>query len=574
MNGSAVAGATSSTFTTTASSVSQLQSISVSAYTNASCVSNTYATGSAQYIPFTVNAVVTPSVSISSSSTNIFAGTSVTFTATPINGGSSPSYAWYVNGSQVSSGSSNTFSSSSLSNGQQVSCVMSSSASCATPSSATSNTITMTVNPVVTMGVTISGNTNVCQGTPASFAATVTSGTGTITFHWKKNGADVVSDGQGVPPNGLVLNSVNNNDVITCVITTTGCASPATSNALTLSNIVPENFIVDAAPTQISYCQDAQVTFNAVSSLPTYNYQWYVNGSPVTGATSSTFVTPASSVAYLQSISVSASTSATCVNNTTSTGSAQYVPFSVNPWITPSVNIIEPLVVKLGSPATFTADPINTATPTYQWQVNGVNISGATGNTFTTTVTSGEQYQTIGLIMTAHEACTVTPSVTTNWVEISSSKWENLNYVRIHDVAASNVSNWVQVDGLYTGDKFQSTTYLDGSARPIQKVEKEMSQLESGAWVDMVTHIEYDAAGRTGKSFVPYASSSTIGQFKSSAPSEQGTFVRNKYGEDANAPTYVNLNLESNPLSRVLNAKMPGTAFGGDANYSGVINTI
>jgi PKD repeat protein len=97
----------------------------------------------------TVNSNVTPSVSIVASANPITSGTSVTFTATPTNGGT-PSYQWKLNGGNVGSNSS-TYTNSTLVNNNQVSCVMTSTATCASPATATSNTITMTVNGVLTL---------------------------------------------------------------------------------------------------------------------------------------------------------------------------------------------------------------------------------------------------------------------------------------------------------------------------------------------------------------------------------------------------------------------------------------
>ena len=96
-------------------------------------------------VTITVNPTST-SVSISSSAgTTICSGTSVTFTATPTNGGTSPSYQWKVNG--VNSGSNSaTFTTSTLTNGQIVTCVLTSNAPCISPTTGTSNALTMSVN--------------------------------------------------------------------------------------------------------------------------------------------------------------------------------------------------------------------------------------------------------------------------------------------------------------------------------------------------------------------------------------------------------------------------------------------
>jgi len=529
-----------------------------------------YGSGSTSYYPINISTSVTPSVTIVSNKNNICSGTAVTFTATPVNGGSSPSYSWYVNGSYVTGVSGNTFTSSSLTNGQQVYCTMGTSAPCYTTYSATSNTLTMSVNAAQNMAVTISGNTSVCQGSGTSFSASVTNAVGNLTYQWKKNGTTVSSD-VAVSPSLLIKNSVANGDVFSCTVSSDGCASPANSNSLTVAIVQPQNFTIATSPSNISFCEGAAVLFSANSNKPGYNYQWYRNGSPISGATNATYSTTASSAADLQSISVSAYTSASCVNNTYATGSAQNIPFTINQNVTPSVSITEPSVVKLGSPATFTAQPTNGGgSPNYQWQLNGTNVPGATGSSYTPTITTGSQYQSIGIVMNSSAVCAINPAVATNTIEIASAHWENRNYVRVHTIVANGVTDWIQVDQLSTGDELQSTTYLDGLQRPIQSMYKERSQLENGTRADMVTHIEYDALGRADKSFIPYASVSTIGQFKTNAKTEQENFIRTKYQEAANAPTYSSVTYEQSPLSRVTNSKLAGSGFGGDVTYDGL----
>lgn len=149
--------------------------------------------------------------------------------------------------------------------------------------------------------------------------------------------------------------------------------------------------------------------------------------------------------------------------------------------------------------------------------------------------------------------------------------WENRNYIREISVIKKGITSYYQADQLQVGDKLQSTTYLDGIGRAIQSVNKEEGQFAAGTWGDIVTHIEYDRAGRTEKSFIPYLSQTTLGKFKSNALIEQENFVRNKYGEDPNAPTYTQIIYEQSPLSRVLTVKAPGSGFGGDVNYTGVV---
>ncbi|SNS01295.1 DUF642 domain-containing protein, partial [Flavobacterium sp. ov086] len=100
-----------------------------------------------QAITMTINPNLPASVSIAASPLGaICAGTPVTFTATPTNGGTTPTYQWFKGLTAVGTGS--TYSSSTLVNGDAIKVVMTSNASpCLTGSPATSNTITMTVNP-------------------------------------------------------------------------------------------------------------------------------------------------------------------------------------------------------------------------------------------------------------------------------------------------------------------------------------------------------------------------------------------------------------------------------------------
>ena len=182
----------------------------------------------------TVTSTVAPSVSIAANPGNtICTGTNVTFTATPTNGGATPSYQWKLNGNNVGTNS-NTYSNNALANGDVVTVVMTSSLGCASPTTATSTGITMTVTSAVAPSVSISANpgNTICAGTNVTFTATPTNG-GTPSYQWKLNGNNV-----GTNSNTYSNNALANGDVVTVVMTSSlGCANPtfATSNEITMT---------------------------------------------------------------------------------------------------------------------------------------------------------------------------------------------------------------------------------------------------------------------------------------------------------------------------------------------------
>jgi RHS repeat-associated protein len=148
----------------------------------------------------------------------------------------------------------------------------------------------------------------------------------------------------------------------------------------------------------------------------------------------------------------------------------------------------------------------------------------------------------------------------------TSPNAENKNYVRVNNILIPNVYSWPQADNLPTGDKVQTTTYYDGLGRAIQSVNKEVSELKPNVWGDITNFTEYDAAGRTDKSYLTFPTTSTIGKFKENAKAEQVAYVHNTYTEAATAPTYAQATFENSPFSRVLSVRESGEGWIGKTN--------
>jgi hypothetical protein len=163
-------------------------------------------------------------------------GNSATFTATPFNGGTAPSYQWKVNGTNAGTNSS-TFITSALTNNQVITCIMTSNLPGVTGSPATSaNSITMTVNPVVTPAVSIAittGNNPSCSGSSLIFTATPSNGGLAPVYQWKVDGTNA-----GLNSETFTTNALTDGQVVSCVMTSNElCISPAaaTSNNITMN---------------------------------------------------------------------------------------------------------------------------------------------------------------------------------------------------------------------------------------------------------------------------------------------------------------------------------------------------
>jgi hypothetical protein len=281
-NGTNIAGATSSSYTTPATAASDNGStFDVVVSNSASSVTSAAAT-------LTVN--VPPSITTQPVSQTVTLGQTATFSV--VAAGTAPlSYQWQKNGSNIAGATSASYktpSTTSADNGSTFKVLVSNSVG-----NVTSNTATLTVNaaavaPTIT---TQPVNQTVTAGQTAAFSV-VAAGTAPLNYQWQKNGANIT----GATSAGYTTPATTTSDSgATFKVVVSNSAGSTTSNAATLtvnSAQITPSITTQPASQTVSVGQTATFTVAATGAAP-LSYQWSNNGTAISGASSSSYTTPA-----------------------------------------------------------------------------------------------------------------------------------------------------------------------------------------------------------------------------------------------------------------------------------------
>ncbi|MEO8820892.1 MAG: DUF6443 domain-containing protein [Ginsengibacter sp.] len=152
------------------------------------------------------------------------------------------------------------------------------------------------------------------------------------------------------------------------------------------------------------------------------------------------------------------------------------------------------------------------------------------------------------------------------------------NFVKTWDAAAPETDP----NNLITAslqDVKHSTEYFDGLGRPEQTVVQKGS-LSSDGNTDLVSPIVYDEYGRQVQKYLPYASPSDDGIYKTDVLTEQNTFYTGTSSPVAGQSEtyfYAKIDFEASPLNRVVKTYAPGNSWVGSGKGVGAgyfINTI
>ena len=247
------------------SNITAACTVSCTLTSDAQCASPTTATN---IVNIDVTQPVTPTVNISSNVTTLCINSAVTFTTAITNapnGVQPSSTTWYEDGgTQIGTGSPFIYNGWSSAGTHTITCTITyGSNACVTQSSINStNTIIINVQTQAPAGLAIQGNSTNCQNAIDTFTAYPSNGGSSPHYQWMINSTAV-----GTNSSDFISSTLNNNDVVTCFITSNStCAVPDTAtsnNAITIT--------VNANPTanagsDTSVCAGSPVILNGAGN--------------------------------------------------------------------------------------------------------------------------------------------------------------------------------------------------------------------------------------------------------------------------------------------------------------------
>jgi alpha-tubulin suppressor-like RCC1 family protein len=230
----------------------------------------------------------------------------------------------------------------------------------------------------------------VADGQAASF--TVAARGDALRFQWQKNGVNVA----GATAATLSIATVALTDTgarYRVVVSNAGGEVSSSEVALTVTAVAPS---LTTQPVPASVLETAAATFtaSATGSAP-LAYQWQRNGVDIAGANTPSFTLAAAALGDNgATFSVRVSNGAGTVNST----AAQLIVLAAP--VAPAIGT-QPVAatVTAGQTASFSVVASGSPSLSYQWQRNGVAISGATAVNYTTPATtladSGAQFRVV-----------------------------------------------------------------------------------------------------------------------------------------------------------------------------------
>jgi hypothetical protein len=233
----------------------------------------------------------------------------------------------------------------------------------------------------------------VTAGQTANFTVVAT-GTAPLSYQWSKNGAAISGATSSTYTTPATTSSDSGAQFTVVVSNSAGSATSAAATLTVSAAAVAPTITTQPASQTVTAGQTANFTVVATGTAP-LSYQWSKNGAAISGATSSTYTTPATTS------SDSGAKFTVVVSNSAGSATSAAATLTVNAGAVAPTITTQPAsqTVTAGQTATFTVVATGAAPLSYQWNKNGAAISGATSSTYTTPATtssdSGAQFTVV-----------------------------------------------------------------------------------------------------------------------------------------------------------------------------------
>ena len=425
-------------------------------------------------INMVVNTNVTPTISIGTTATSICEDGSLTFTANVTFEGDAPHYQWKVNDNNAGSDSPSFDyipADYAPQTNNAITCVLTSNSPCATTPQVTSNSVNITVNPILTASVTIAADANpVYTGETVTLTATPVNGGNSPSYQWY-NGTTAVGSG-----GATYSYQPNDGDVISVSLTSnaTPClaGSPATSNTVIITVIPRPMLKTTVNGVTVTNNNDGN---NDVESFDVCNSA--INNLFFTPFADLNGLTPSGSVKVMQQFTrtnvsfipvngsyplsafgtfsanvklVDAGQVGTLemrfraffdINNNNSIdageGTSDWVVYTVtvNPVVAAGVSIaVDANPVDPGTTVNFTATPVNGGTPSYQWY-KGTTAVGTDSPTYSYIPVNGD---VISVKMTSSIPCATGSPATSSALTMAVNTARPMIQTTVNGVTITN----------------------------------------------------------------------------------------------------------------------------------------
>ncbi len=350
----------------------------------------------------------------------------------------------------------------------------------------TKDTETVIVYPV-TPKPTAGNNSPLCVSNTLSLTASTVSG---ASYSWGGPAAFTAA-AQNAARSNMQLNMAGKYYV---TATVNGCVSDADTTIVTVNpgptiNVYPNPN--DTVCTGNTVTLVALVTNGGTGP----SYQWYKNNNPIAGATlQSCTTTPANGDVYYCKFTPGAGTGCNGAINSSS------ITITVLPYTTPSISITAAPDTNIwqGLMVNFTATVSNCNNPTYQWKLNGNDVSGATGSTWGAATLADNNL--VSCVLTCNDFCPNPKNPESNKLRmhVSTGVGNINNTLSTVNIYPNPMHDELHIEGISKGTRIQ---LYDVLGREVYRtVSTETTHIISTALLHTGTYILQltDASGNRG----------------------------------------------------------------------------